>query len=1059
LTTDSGRVGVGVYEAGTAAQATDFSSASVWRQTVLLDGVPVERVDFASPGSASPRLVDALLTRRAHYWIARRQLFAALCERFGLPAPDAPTAEMTVSVAVCTHGRPAYLPRLFDALAKLDPAPVEVIIVDNHPGDKDCRAEVEARGFTYVREDRKGLDNARNAAIRVAQGELVAFTDDDCVPVPGWLRALPRLFADPGVAAVTGPMFPYELETRSQQGMETIASMVRGYQDLSFDWLNVSVVHGGAIGVGANMTFRRSALEQLGSQPFPPELDAGTPTESGGDTYVFGRLMALNHRLLYSPEVYGFHEHRRDEAALERAVFGYGAGVSSAMTRLLLKDGEFEVWRGWAWLAKQFLRTTWRWLSGRSSPREVRLSSGYLRGGIVGPWRWLKAVTQQRRLDAQTAVPLSDMTQPPTAAPPVVHASASEGGRPELTVVIPSGGYGLPLRECLVSLATQTLEQDRFEVIVIDDRPAVAAADGEPLPEVGRTLRVLKGHGRGASSARNLGAEHAAADIVLFLDDDMAAAPDLLERHLARHGDAGRVAVVGSYPPAPVDPGLAANLAALWWSSRFTSLERGGAQTWAWMLSGNLSVPRADFLAIGGFINDFPHRREDYELGFRWISAGHQIVYAPEATAEHRYRLESTGRLRALYQEGRGDVVIARTHPGTAGALPLIRHRPLGRLPSPRRTAHLWLRTRIGIELSLATLALLERLKLRGAWMRLFAKLDSATYAAALQDGGFSPEQTRETLLDFEISGRDPLPPISAVTPTLRVTHGGRELFRARRENGLWDANSIRDLIDRVPGDVMMAIGVSRGWLRKEDLRPRRRTSPNVLVRDLVTIGDASEWRELIDSAEEEFVAIIIGDQQLQSPWLEEALVAFDGDRVGAVFGRSIDMDLPTQALFLYGRTFRPSIHWSNRPSYMVFRTAALKALTPEALRWAPGERLAFGFSLLTVLLENGWTVGRRDVHGMHTAVHPGPAAIGRAWVEAELGTVAEHQPKRAARTGVKVVTRAISDLRISRGWRRLVIQEASGSLRGVCAALRDMRREARAQSASDDSPVSSASS
>jgi hypothetical protein len=313
--------------------------------------------------------------------------------------------------------------------------------------------------------------------------------------------------------------------------------------------------------------------------------------------------------------------------------------------------------------------------------------------------------------------------------------------------------------------------------------------------------------------------------------------------------------------------------------------------------------------------------------------------------------------------------------------------------------------------------------------------------------------------MDFEISGRDPLPPVSAVTPTLRVTHGGRELFRARQENGLWDAASVRDILDRVPADVMMAVGVARGWLRKDDVRPRRRSVPTVLVRDLVTISDAPAWRALIDSADEELLAIVIGDQQLQSSWLEEALVAFDGDRVAAVFGRSIDTDMPTQPLFLHGRTFRPTIHWSSRPSYLVFRTAALKALTPEALRGAPDDRLAFGFSLLTLLLEDGWTVGRRDVHGMHVAMHPGPAAIGRAWVGAELATAAEHRPARAARMGLKVVTRAISDLRTSRGGRRLVIHEASGSLHGVWAALRAMRRAARAHSGSEDDPARSASS
>ena len=110
----------------------------------------------------------------------------------------------------------------------MDPPPLELIVVDNDPGDEDCRAEVEQAGARYVREDQRGLDNARNAGLRVARGDLVAFTDDDCVPPPTWLRALGGLFADPAVAAVTGPAFAHSLDTPAQVRFEEQGGHRRG---------------------------------------------------------------------------------------------------------------------------------------------------------------------------------------------------------------------------------------------------------------------------------------------------------------------------------------------------------------------------------------------------------------------------------------------------------------------------------------------------------------------------------------------------------------------------------------------------------------------------------------------------------------------------------------------------------------------------------------------------------------------------------------------------------------------------------------------------------------
>lgn len=109
-----------------------------------------------------------------------------------------------VSVVVPTYKRPALLARCVEALLQQDlpPADYEIIIVD----DADCAETDElveqwaerASDHSIVYLPAKcahGPAAARNIGMRAARSEIIAFTDDDCIPSPGWLRA--------GLAAMT----------------------------------------------------------------------------------------------------------------------------------------------------------------------------------------------------------------------------------------------------------------------------------------------------------------------------------------------------------------------------------------------------------------------------------------------------------------------------------------------------------------------------------------------------------------------------------------------------------------------------------------------------------------------------------------------------------------------------------------------------------------------------------------------------------------------------------------------------------------------------------------
>jgi len=319
--------------------------------------------------------------------------------RTGRPLP-------TVTVAVCTRDRHEDLATCLESLAKLDPMPLEVIVVDNAPktGATERLVAVRFPWVRYVHEPRPGLDWARNRAILEARGEILAYTDDDCVADPGWVGALAGLFADdPGVTAVTGLVVPYELETEAQHLFERAGGFGRGYRR---HWNAVDPERGlpweycgaGRFGTGANMAYRRSAFSQIGA--FDPALDVGTLTNGGGDLDMFFRVLVEGHTLVYEPAAVIRHRHRRGYPELRRQLANNGYGFCSYLVRNMIGYPK-ERWR-FLYLASWWF---WRWQLPRVIGAIIRpsrlpldLLALELSTGLTGLFRYPKARKIARRI-------------------------------------------------------------------------------------------------------------------------------------------------------------------------------------------------------------------------------------------------------------------------------------------------------------------------------------------------------------------------------------------------------------------------------------------------------------------------------------------------------------------------------------------------------------------------------------------------------------------------------------------------------------------------------------
>jgi glycosyltransferase involved in cell wall biosynthesis len=121
-----------------------------------------------------------------------------------------------VSVVVATHNRQDHLGRLLDGLSQQARAPDEVIIVDD--GSSDATASLLTRygadsalSLSVIRrEHAAGPATAREVGWRASRGDLVAFTDDDCIPGPDWLAAGERAWAKRPDVFIQGRTEPQE---------------------------------------------------------------------------------------------------------------------------------------------------------------------------------------------------------------------------------------------------------------------------------------------------------------------------------------------------------------------------------------------------------------------------------------------------------------------------------------------------------------------------------------------------------------------------------------------------------------------------------------------------------------------------------------------------------------------------------------------------------------------------------------------------------------------------------------------------------------------------------
>ena len=247
--------------------------------------------------------------------------------------------------------------------------------------------------------------------------------------------------------------------------------------------------------------------------------------------------------------------------------------------------------------------------------------------------------------------------------------------RPAVDVVLPFRGSEADLGRVAARLATLALTPDDT-LTIADNRPGAADASRGAVRVLGAGERQTSYH------ARNRGVAAGSAPWLVFLDADVHAPPDLLDRYFAR----APADTTGVLAGAVVDE----EPTTLTVATRYAYLKSSMSQeitladdAWPFAQTANAAVRREAFVQVGGF-EETVRSGGDADLCFRLRAAGWGLERREEAVVVHRNRTTVSRMLAQRARHGAGAAWLARRWPG---ALPRRRWPGLAWW-SARRAAH-----------------------------------------------------------------------------------------------------------------------------------------------------------------------------------------------------------------------------------------------------------------------------------------------------------------------------------------------------------------------------------
>ncbi len=263
---------------------------------------------------------------------------------------DAQTAP-AITAVICSYDRPAQLTRAVESVLANDYPRFELTVVDQSPNGEIAAAlnpYLEDPRFRHLRAP-PGLNGARNAAIRQAESELIALTDDDCEVGPDWLKRVAAAFTeDERIGVVFGSTIPAPHDGAAG----FVPAYISWRPRLAFEVRQLGRVGG----MGACLALRRSVWEAIGG--LDEMLGKGGRFLAGDEGDIALQALRAGYIVYETPAVSVVHHGFRASADARELAHAYWHGTGAVFGKHLK--------RGQVSLVPVLARLAGRWLRGAS---------------------------------------------------------------------------------------------------------------------------------------------------------------------------------------------------------------------------------------------------------------------------------------------------------------------------------------------------------------------------------------------------------------------------------------------------------------------------------------------------------------------------------------------------------------------------------------------------------------------------------------------------------------------------------------------------------------------
>lgn len=230
-----------------------------------------------------------------------------------------------------------------------------------------------------------------------------------------------------------------------------------------------------------------------------------------------------------------------------------------------------------------------------------------------------------------------------------------------VSIVIPTYNRLSRLKQVLSAIEQQTYPLSKIEVVVVSDGSTDGTDEYLRQANTSLNLRFVPQQNAGPAAARNNGFRSASGEYILFIDDDVIPAPNLVAAHmelLAGHHDLVVLGPMINPPDFTFAPWVAWEQEML--EKQYAAMRRGDwPATARQFYTGNTSLARKILVDSGGFDERF-RRAEDIELAYRIAKQGVTFTFTMNAVGYHYAERTFRSWLQIPYSYGRYEIIFSK---------------------------------------------------------------------------------------------------------------------------------------------------------------------------------------------------------------------------------------------------------------------------------------------------------------------------------------------------------------------------------------------------------------